>query len=131
MISRIEVIVDAVGKLNGIHNPESEAYLLRNPLLLKSYAKPGRHEINSEGIRTFGLLLAGYKAAVFDVELKLKGLSRAGLKPTDALENLLGCYGIYEKLPKDNVVSFLRRALKDQSVSLKTHLSYFLENDNG
>ena len=133
MVKRIESLADALGRLNGINNPDSLCYQLRNPLLLKSYAKLGRHSINTDGLRVFGSLLAGQKAGLFDLELKLKGLSRAGLKPTDQLRNLLGVYNIHEKAAIDNVVAFIRRALKDDSVSANTSLEFFLAdiNDKG
>jgi hypothetical protein len=129
MVSRIEALCDAIGRLNQIGVPESVSYQLRNPLLLKSYAKLGRHDTNSDGLRIFGSLLAGMKAGLFDLELKLKGLSRAGLKPTDQLRNLLGCYGIHEKAALDNVVAFIRRAISDVSISGNTPLSFFLEGN--
>lgn len=128
-MNKIEAIVDAVGKLNGIHNPDSVAYLLRNPLLIKSFAKPGKHETTEEGIRRFTSLLSGYKAATYDLDLKLTGKSRAGLKAGDTLTNLLGVYGIKELLAVDNVVSFLRRALKDPIINRTTPLTYFVEGD--
>ncbi len=130
MVKRIESLCDAIGKLNQISVPESTAYQLRNPLLLKSYAKLGRHSTNTDGLRVFGSLLAGMKAGLFDLELKLKGLSRAGLKPTDQLRNLLGCYGVQEKQAVDSVVAFIRRALKDESVSANTSLEFFLIDVN-
>jgi hypothetical protein len=126
-VNRLESICDAIGRVNQIHVPDSEAYQLRNPLKLKSFAKPGRHSINNEGIRMFGSLLAGMKAGLFDLTLKCKGLSRAGLKSTDPLESLLRVYGFSEKAAIDNCVSFIRRAIKDDSVSSKTPLSFFLE----
>lgn len=125
MVNRIEAIVDAIGRLNALHNPESCSYRLRSPLLVKSFAKPGKHDVDEEGRRIFASLLSGYKAAVFDVQKKLEGKSRAGLKATDRLENLLGVYNIKDKLPVDHIVSFLRRALADQNISSKTELSYF------
>lgn len=126
-VSRLEALHDSIGRLNSIHNPESEAYQIRSPLKLRSYAKLGRHQVNSEGLRVFTSLLAGMKAGLFDLELKLKGLSRAGLKPDDPLKSLLGCYGIQEKAACDNVVAFIRRALKDDSVNINTPLKFFLE----
>lgn len=132
MINRIEVIVDAIGRLNCSHDPTSLSYRLRNPLLLKSFALPGRHSVELEsGCRIFDTFLGGYKSACFDVSLKLKGLSRAGLKPQDQLRNLLGCYGISSKQAIDTVVNFIRRALNDQSISADTLLSFFLEEVNG
>jgi hypothetical protein len=58
--------------------------------------------------------------------LKIEGKSRAGLKPTDTLTNLLGVYGIKEGPGINSVVQFLRRALKDQDIDKNTPLSYFI-----
>lgn len=129
-VSRIEALCDGIARINSFGNPESEVYQLRNPLKLKSYGRPGRHDITAEGLRIFGSSLAGLKAALFDLEIKLKGLSRAGLKATDPLRNLLGCYGLHEKAAIDNVVAFVRRATKDESINAFTPLSYFLEDLN-
>lgn len=128
-MNKIEVIVDGIGKLNGCPNdPESEAYRLRNPLMLKSYARLGKHEVTPEGIRIFTSFLSGYKAATFDVELKLKGQSRANVKSDSGLDQLLLCYGIKTAGAVDNVVSFIRRALADDSITRHTPCSYFLES---
>lgn len=125
MLNKIEALVDAIGKANGIHNPESETYKLRNPLLIKSFARPGKHETDEKGRRIFSSLLSGYKAGLFDIELKITGKSRAGLCSTDTLANLLAVYGIKEPGGISNIVSFLRRALSDQEISASTPLSYF------
>lgn len=127
MVNRVEAIVDILGKLNGMGDPESEAYALRNPLLIRSFARPGKHETDESGRRIFSSFLSGYKAGVYDVQLKLSGKSRAGLKPTDALVNLLGVYGIKELGGVKSVVNFLRRALKDNSIDSHTLLPYFLQ----
>jgi hypothetical protein len=128
MVNRVEAIVDALGKVNGMSNPLSEAYNLRNPLLIRSFARPGKHETDESGKRIFSSLLSGYKAGLFDVSLKIEGKSRAGLKPTDTLTNLLGVYNIKELGGIHTIVSFLRQALKDQSISRDTPLSYFMES---
>lgn len=125
-IDRREVLVDAIARLNGAGNPESDAYRLRNPLLIKSFARPGKHVTDELGRRVFASYLSGYKAAWFDIDLKMRGNSRAGLKPTDRLENLLAVYGITSTVGVDHIVSFIRRALNDQKVSRTTPLSYFL-----
>lgn len=126
-VNKIEAIVDAIGRLNGIGNPESDAYRLRNPILQLSFARPGKHEVDNHGRRVFDSFLAGYKAATFDISLKAAGHSRAGLRSTDTLANLLGCFGLKEKLGIDQVVNFLRKALSDPQISAKTPLSYFLD----
>ena len=63
-INRIEVLVDALSVLNGVNKPDSEAYQLRNPLLLRSFARPGKHDVDEQGRRVFDSYLGGYKAAV-------------------------------------------------------------------
>ena len=125
MTNKIEAIIDAVGKLNGMHNPESAAYALRNPMLLRSFARPGQHEIDAEGRRAFKTFLNGYRAAYFDVGLKISGNSIAKLSADSTLSQLLTAYRITEPLAVDNVVSFLRRALQDQTISRTTPLEFF------
>lgn len=127
MVSRIESLVDAIGRANGLSDPESECYALRNPLLIRSFARPGKHDTDEKGRRVFSSLLSGYKAGVFDVELKITGKSRAGLTSESTLTNLLGVYGIKEPGGISLVVSFLRRALKDQTIRQDTALSYFTQ----
>lgn len=127
-INRVEAIVDAISKLNGCADtPESLSYKLRNPLMLKSFARVGKHETDVNGVRIFTSLLSGYKAAVFDVQLKIEGKSRANVKPDSPLEQLLICYGVKTSGAVDNVVSFLKRALGDDNITRHTPCSYFLE----
>jgi hypothetical protein len=78
MVDKVEALVDAIARLNNSHDPESIAYRLRNPLLLRSFSKPGKHEVDETGRRVFGSYLNGYKAAVYDVKMKLSGSSHAG-----------------------------------------------------
>lgn len=127
MTNKIEAICDAIFKVNGGLNPDSTCYKLKNPLLLQSFAPLGKHSITDEGTRVFASFLAGYKSACFDVDLKIRGKSRAGLKPTDTLESLLRVYKIQSKAALDSIVSFLRRALENQQITLSTQLSYFIE----
>lgn len=126
-VDRIEAVLDAIGHLNGMSNPESEAYQIRNPLLQKSFARPGKHLVDDKGRRVFDSLLAGYKAGTYDIKLKISGLSRAGLKPTDTITNLLGCYGMKELLATKKVVNFLQKALSDPTINAHTPLNYFLD----
>ena len=130
MVSKIEALLDALGRVNGINDPESECYQMRNILMVRSFARLGKHEVNSEGRRIFTSLLSGYKAALFDLSVKLAGKSRAKVGPDSTLEELLRVYGIKELGGIQNVVSFIRRALKDQSVSRTTKLSFFLDGES-
>lgn len=132
MITRIEALFDALASLKGWSNPDSQAYQLRNPLMVKSFSKPGKNLITEDGIRVFSSALAGTRACLFDLELKVSGKSRAGLKPDDGLENLLRVFGVTELGGQQAVVKFLKRALKTQDISRTTPLSWFLlEPSNG
>lgn len=127
---RTEAIVDAIGYVNDFHNPKSQAYKLRSPLLLQSFALPGKHVIDEAGLRVFPSLVSGYKASVYDAGLKVTGNSRARLKPSDTLVNLLGVYRIKDRQDVSAVIEFLQNALDDLTISENTTLSYFIEESN-
>jgi hypothetical protein len=125
---RIEGLVDALAHLKGsATNPDGGLYQIRNPIGMLSFSRPGKNEIDLSGRRIFKSWLAGYRAATYDVAIKVSGESRAGLKAEDKLSNLLGVYQVTEKLGQMQVVKFLRRALKDQTIGLDTPLTYFSE----
>ena len=128
-IPHVEALVDAIGSVNNFSDPSSDAYQLRSPLLLQSFALPGKHTIDTEGRRVFPSSVSGFKASVYDMSLKIGGLSRSRLRPTDGVKNLLGVYRI--KSPSDikMVVEFLRVALDNESIDENTPLSFFLEGD--
>lgn len=125
-MDRIEALLDAIGKLNGVQNPDSVAYGLRNPLLVRSYGRPGQHEVDELGRRKFSSYLAGYQGSYFDLQFKIGGGGRAQLAPDSTLTELLATYGLREILAVDQVVRFLKRALKDESLSRSTPLSFFI-----
>ena len=127
-VTRIEALLDSIAALKGAStNPDSELYQIRNPLGVTSFSRPGKNEINDSGQRVFKSWLAGYRAAAYDLQLKVEGLSRAGIKREDALENVLRVYGITEVAGQQQIVKFLKRALKDQTISRTTPLEYFRE----
>lgn len=131
--NKIEVLLLALASLNRAHIPTSDAFRLKNPLLIKSFALPGKHDVDDDGRRQFLSILAGMKAGLFDLELKVSGKSRAGLKPTDTLENLCRVYGRSDRGAMNEVANFVRVALNDDSITTKTPLSFFLadgENKN-
>ena len=123
----LEAIVDAIMTLHGYHKPDSECYRLRNPLMLKSFSRAGKHEVNEDGVRIFSRFLDAYHAAIFDIGCKVLGRSNSGIKKTDLLRNLLGVYGINQDKDQTQIVSFLRKALQNPDISLQTPLSYFAE----
>jgi hypothetical protein len=127
MINKIEALLDAIASLNGWHSPDSDAYQLKNPLLIQNYSLPGKNEIDEKGRRIFKTAASGLHSCLYDLSLKVKGESRAGIKKDDLLENLLRVYGVTQLGGQQQVVKFLRRALKDQSITVETPLSYFRE----
>lgn len=127
-VKKIEALVDAVANLKGsTTNPDSELYQIKNPTGIMSFSRPGKNSITDSGLRIFDSWLAGYRASLFDAEIKISGKSRAGVKQEDKLENFLRVMGIDQKLGQTQVVRFLRRALKDESITTSTPLSYFVE----
>lgn len=126
-MDKIEAVVDAIAYHRNMEDPLSEAYTLKNPILVRSFGRPGQHEIDDQGRRKFNSLISGYRACLFDVHLKISGKSRAGLKTDSCLVNLLGSYGIKEPAAVERIVKFLRKALGNSELSGKTPLSYFME----
>ena len=122
---RVEALLDAIAQLRGWGDPESHVYQNRNPLGVKSFAQLGRHEVDDEGRRIFSSQLAGVKAGLFDIELKVRGESRSNVKVTDKLSNLLRVYGITELLGQQKVLKWFRRAIKNSDVTLDTPLTFF------
>ena len=129
-VDKIEALVDAIASLKGWHNPDSDSYQWRNPLLVQSFSRPGKNLISGDGTRVFSSSLAGMRACVFDADLKIRGESRAGIKKTDLLENILRAYGITELGGQQTVVKFLKRALKDDTITKTQPLSWFLQGES-
>jgi len=125
MANRLESLLDAIASLKGFHNPDSYTYQIKNPLLIHSFARPGKHTTDAEGRRIFTSWLAGYKACLFDLEMKVSCRSSAGLTNRDKLSGLLRIYGLPDGLGHDQVVKFLRRAIKDQTITKDIALEYF------
>ena len=129
MVNRLEALLDSIASLNGWSSPDSKAYQLRNPLLVKSFSRPGKNEIDPDGVRIFSSALAGLRGCLFDLEIKIKGESRAGVKPDDKLENILRVMGVTELGGQQQAIKFLKRALKTQDIKLTTPLAWFLEGE--
>lgn len=125
MTNKIEALLDSIASLKGWNNPDSYTYQIKNPLHVKNFAPVGKHEVDADGIRVFTSWLAGYKACSFDLELKISGKSRVGLKDGDTLSDLLKIYGVDQKLGMQQVVKYLKRALRDDNISINQPLDYF------
>lgn len=127
MISRMEALAEAIAHYTGYQNPESSLYVGRNPLGLKAFNQ--KHEKDADNRRVFRSLMQGWQSGLFDLSVKCNGKSAdKRLKPTATLLDLMLSYGWQETMA-DYVAKWLKRALKDNSVSRHTTLAYFLEKD--
>jgi len=133
---RIEALADAIGKLNKIHEPSSDAFQLRNPGLFRAYTYKHLAETDEKGRRIFTSMIGGYRFLVQDLTWKCSGETRAKgeagkLKPTSTLVDLLRAFRLTGAGDIFELVNFLQEALKDESISATTALSFFLESNDG
>jgi hypothetical protein len=117
----LEALAEAVAAYSGYSDPGATLYGSRNPGGLK--ASPGQ-PADEQGNRTFRSVIDGYQALFYDVELKVSGRSRARLLPTSTLIDLATAYN-FPILTATAWSRFLRKALKDPSISAHTPLSFF------
>jgi hypothetical protein len=125
-MTRIEALVDAIASIHGWHDPRSEAYQLRNPLLLKAFSP--KHEKNENGIRIFRNTASGYDNACLDASIKCSGRSHSKLTPDSTLRELVGVYG-NSIVAARAVKNFLRAALKNDEIYETQKLGWFLESE--
>jgi hypothetical protein len=125
-ISRLETLVFALASLNGWQSPQSEAFQLRNPLLLKAFAP--KHDRNERGIRRFPSFAAGMDNSIIDVQIKCSGKSFSKLTPDNSLVDLVCVYG-HTPAAARAVKNFLRAALGDENIMESQKLGWFLESD--
>src|SRR6266581_3000602 len=120
MPKRLEALVDSFAHMHGALDGMSEAYHLRNPIMLKAFAP--KHVRDAKGHRVFNSFVAGYENALLDLRIKCSGKSRARLTPESSLVDLITTYGNNTSCLR-YIVKFLRHALNDpdipESVQLK------------
>lgn len=129
MIDRIEALADAIADLNGWGDPCSQAYQLRNPLLLRAFSLSRMQKQDEEGYRVFQSGVDGYKAGRHDLALKVSGVSRSGLGVDSTLRDLLASYKLQHVIAVKRCVQFLERALacSDGSIHDRMQIGWFLE----
>lgn len=122
---RIEALVLAIGKWNGAYDdPDSKAFQLCNPLLLKTY-RPEK-KCDSEHTRIFSSVMGGFKAGIADIQAKCSGKNNR-LGPENSLADILAIFGFKHEQTVRKTILFLRRSLKDESVHAGTSVKWFLE----
>jgi hypothetical protein len=126
-VQRMENLVLAIGRMNGaFDDPETRAFKLRNPLLLKTY-RPEK-QCDSEHYRVFSSLMGGFKAGLADVQAKCSGKSNR-LTLENTLKDAFAVYGFSNEGTVRKLVLFLRRALNDETISANTQLSWLMETE--
>jgi hypothetical protein len=127
MVNRVHALVDALAHLNCWHSPTSDAYKLRNPLLLRAFSP--KHVKDEEGRRIFSSFTSGYDNALLDCRIKCSGKSHSKLTPDSTLIDLVKVFG-NDASSARAVKNFLRAALQDENIMETTKLSWFLEEPN-
>ncbi len=124
MVSKLEALADAIASLNEYHAPESRAYQIRNPGMLRAFTL--RHPRTKDGYRIFEYAVDGYQALLYDLRQKCSGESRSKLKVDDNVESLL--LRGYSQPPSaaEYVLCFLQNALPNK-VAAGTPLKFFIE----
>lgn len=125
-VSRISALVDAFANLNAALDPKSEAYKLRNPLMLKAFHP--KHEKDEKGYRIFKCFTSGYDNGILDVRIKCSGKSFSKLTPDNTLRDLVCVYGNPPTATR-YIKNFLRIALQDDNISESQKLGWFLEDE--
>jgi hypothetical protein len=122
---RLEFLALAIGNLTGgFDSPDSRAFKLRNPLLLKTY-RPEK-KCDSEHYRIFSSISGGLKAGVSDLASKSSGKNHR-LSQENTLKDLLTVYGMGEERAARRILLFLRKALEDDTIELTHKLSWLHE----
>ena len=123
-ITRLEALVNAIAALNGYHDPKSEAYQLRNPLLLKAFSP--KHERNERGIRNFMSIASGFDNCVGDARIKCSGKSHSKVTPFSTLQDLIQVYG--QPITAGRAVKNHLRAALGEEVSERIQLRWFIDD---
>ena len=124
MAKKIEALADSIAFVNQFHVPESKAYSLRNPGLLKAGSIDKMAQANDENLRIFSSHIGGYKALVDSLAFKCQRFKLV------SLSELYTAYGV--KTGKlFEALDFLQRALQDDSIEHVTPAGFFLEIKTG
>ena len=130
MISKLHALVAAFANINGALDPNSDAFQLCNPLMLKAFSP--NHERDEKGNRKFKSFVSGWDNGIIDVKIKCSGQSyyaKKGLGPTSPLADLVCLYGNPASATR-TIVNYLRHALKDDTIPQSVTLGWFLEEQN-
>jgi hypothetical protein len=128
-MKRLEALAIAICKENEALDPNSEAFRLLNPGLLKSHSLDRLDIVTEDGYRVFTSFQGGYRALMSNLIAKCEGHTRANgdkgrLSPDSSIAEL--CKTFRGVNPR-NVVEFLQDALDDKAITERTPLKFFEE----
>src|SRR5579863_7444853 len=126
-VKRIEALADAIAFLNKTHDPNSDAYQLRNPGMFRVYSFKHLNSSDNLGRRIFTSMIGGYRFLIQDLTWKCEGSTRAKgavgkLKPTSTLSDLMLSFKLGTEENLFILVDFLVNALGDESISTETEI---------
>jgi hypothetical protein len=122
-VKRIEALADAFAHMLGALDPLSEAYKLRNPLLIRAFNP--KHARNEKGHRIFKTFIAGYENSLLSLRLHCQGKLRSHIGPETPVVELLHLYG-HPTTALKSFIRFLRHALEDDNLPSDVKLGWFL-----
>jgi hypothetical protein len=133
-IKRIEALADGIAYLNKAHEPNSDAFQLRNPGLVRAYSYRHLGEVDNKGRRIFTSIIGGYRFLIQDLEWKCSGQTRAKgftgkLSGLSTLNDLLKSFNL-GSLNDGHIfalLDFLNSALPGAEIDAQTNLKFFLE----
>jgi hypothetical protein len=119
-IKRLEALADAIAELNQYHDPESEAYRLRNPGLLRAKTLASLANSTDSCIRIFESHQSGYKSLLNRIEKRCK------YESDRSVASLIATFGFADD-KVGRAVGFVNRSLGNSSVRPGTKISFFVE----
>lgn len=151
-MNRLEALADAIIAHNNYSLPDHPQYQFRNPLGLQMFCPhacyfkncpeckngdfPTQHTYGrtvnfkkydkDSGLRIYNNHIQGYQAGIQDLLIKCSGKSKSKVRDSSTIRELIRSYCLPDgtAIP---VVRFLRKALRDETISDKTPISFFLE----
>src|SRR5260370_31195556 len=122
---RFEALALAICDYHGGFTPGTKAFGYCNPGLLKTY-RPEKKK-DGENYRIFTTVWGGFKALMAELEARCTGQNDR-VAPENTLQDLLVLYDFTHDQATRRVVLFLRRALKDESVTAETRVAWVQES---
>ena len=153
-MNRIEALADAIIASTLYTSPDSEQYQFRNPLGLRAFC-PHHSAVNNceqcrnkplevvrryetgvtsrkydpaTGMRIYDSHVQGYSSGIYDLKTKCAGKSKSKVRKDSSIKELIRSYYLPDGTAS-YVARFLRKALKDETITENTPIEYFVDVD--